>query len=95
MNVCLLGLDYIYNIKESFLELYDGSVGVLLGIEGCLPTALSSYQFVCLLISCLLSGVLSLQREGDKCHDPAIGSLAVVWLLTEGETAYSGRRDTA
>ena len=66
----------------------EASESSLVGIEGRLPTALSSYQFVCLLISCLLSGVLSLQREGNKCHDPAIGSLAVVWLLTEGETAY-------
>lgn len=54
-----------------------------------MPTPLSGSQLVCLLISFFPSGVLSLQCKADECQDPAIGSLAVVWLLTEGETAYS------
>ena len=67
---------YIYNKKESFLT----RVGVLLGIERRLPTALPSFQLVSFLISSSLSRFLSLHREGGECHGAPIGSFVFVWL---------------
>ena len=66
----------IYNKKESFLT----RVGVLLGIERRLPTALPSFQLLSLLISSSLSRFLSFQREGGECHGAPIGSFVFVWL---------------
>ena len=66
----------IYNKKESFLT----RVGVLLGIERRLPTALPSFQLVSLLISSSLSRILSFQREGGECEGGPIGCFVFVWL---------------
>ena len=73
-EICLLSV--IYNKKESFLT----RVGVLLGIERRLPTALPSFQLVSFLISSSLSRFLSLHREGGECHGAPIGSFVFVWL---------------
>ena len=67
---------HIYNKKESFLT----RVGVLLGIERRLPTALPSFQLLSLLISSSLSRFLSFQREGGECQGGPIGCFVFVWL---------------
>ena len=77
---------YIITIQYKFLKgaFSRTSESSFLGSrDACRPL---SYQLVCLLISSLLLAFLSLQREGEKCHSPAIGYLVIVWLVTECET---------
>ena len=55
-------------------------VGVLLGIERCLLTALPSFQLLSFLISSSLLRFLSLHHEGGECHGAPISYFVVVWL---------------